>query len=114
MNSDFSQIIVQLLMGLAYAIPTLFFIVISIYYLIKMGTQTDGILILIGNSIIFISIVINQVIFIQLAFYEKWQGESYTYLSSAINILSFFGSLAFAIGVLLLMKKVIKTKSSTE
>ncbi|MFD2565634.1 MULTISPECIES: hypothetical protein [Aquimarina] len=111
MEPNTPQIIVQLLLALAYAIPTIFFIVISIYYLVKMGSQTDGILILVGNVIIFLSIIVGRVLFIQLAFYEKWQGEMYSYISGAVNILSFLGASAFAVGVFLLMKKVIKTNT---
>ncbi|SEM23546.1 hypothetical protein SAMN04487910_4506 [Aquimarina amphilecti] len=113
MEADITQIIIQLLMGLAYAIPTLFFIVISIYYLLKMGSQIDGILILIGNVIIFLCIVIGRILFIQFAFYQQWEGNMYSYITTAISIVSVIGSILFAIGIFLLMKKVIKTKSLT-
>ncbi len=114
MEINTSQILIQLLLALAYAIPTIFFIVISIYYLLKMGSRTDGILILAGNIVILLSIILSRILFIQFAFYEKWQGEMYSYVSSAINVISFMGSLAFAIGVFLLMKKIIKTKTVAE
>ncbi|AXT55839.1 hypothetical protein J8L88_20630 [Aquimarina sp. MMG015] len=113
MEADITQIIIQLFIGLAYAIPTLFFIIISIYYLLKMGSQIDGILILAGNVIIFLCIVIGRILFIQFAFYQKWEGTIYSYITTAISIVSVIGSILFAVGVFLLMKKVIKAKSLT-
>ncbi|AXT53635.1 hypothetical protein D1818_23445 [Aquimarina sp. BL5] len=113
MESDVAPVIIQLLTGLFYAIPTIIFIVISIYYLMKIGSKTDGVLILIGNIILFLSIVVNQILFIQLSVYQSWDGYYYSYISTALSILSFIGSILFVIGVFLLMKKVIKTKSLT-
>ncbi|MDH7444104.1 hypothetical protein [Aquimarina sp. 2201CG14-23] len=111
MESNISQVLIQLLTGLFYALPTIAFIVISIYYLLKTGTKTDGILILIGNIIIFLSIVLGRILFIQLAVYQKWEGETYSYLSTGISALSFIGSILFVVGTFLLIRKVIKTKS---
>lgn len=113
MESDVAPVIIQLLTGLFYAIPTIIFIVISIYYLMKIGSKTEGVLILIGNIILFLSIVVNQILFIQLSVYQSWDSYYYSYISTALSILSFIGSILFVIGVFLLMKKVIKTKSLT-
>ncbi|WP_299189481.1 hypothetical protein [uncultured Aquimarina sp.] len=113
MDIDTPQIIIQLLMGLVYAIPTIFFIAISIYYLSKMKSQIEGILILIGNVIIFLCIIIGRILFIQFAFYQKWEGTIYSYITTAISIVSVVGSILFAVGIFLLMKKVIRTKSLT-
>ncbi|WP_299260680.1 hypothetical protein [uncultured Aquimarina sp.] len=114
METDISQVLVQSLTGLFYVLPTLVFIIISSYYLMKMGGKMDGILILVGNIIIFLSSIINQVLFIQLSVYQSWDGYYYSYISTALSILSFIGSILFVAGTFLLIRKVIKTKSSTE
>lgn len=110
-DSNTTQVMIQLLMGLVYAIPSLLFIIISIYYLLKMGSQIDGTLILIGNVITFLCVIIGQIVFIQFAFYEKWQHTSYSYISTGISIFSFIGRVLFAVGVFLLIKKMIKQKN---
>ncbi|KZS38601.1 hypothetical protein AWE51_13455 [Aquimarina aggregata] len=112
MNADTSQILIQALTGLFYAIPTLLFIGIGIHYLIKKGNTTDGIFIVIGNIIILLSIVIGKILFIQFVVYQKWDSTVYTYIISAINIVSFIGSILFVIGLFLLTKKVIKVNNS--
>ncbi|MGY3794283.1 hypothetical protein [uncultured Aquimarina sp.] len=111
-DSNTTQVMIQLLMGLVYAIPSLLFIIISIYYLLKMGSQIDGTLILIGNVIIFLSVIIGQIAFVQFAFYQKWEHTSYSYISTGISIFSFIGRVLFAVGIFLLIKKMIKQKNS--
>ncbi|WP_298547983.1 hypothetical protein [uncultured Aquimarina sp.] len=111
METDISQVLIQSLTGLFYVLPTIVFIIISGYYLMKMGSKTDGILILIGNIIIFLSTVVGQILFIQLSFGQTWDVDAYSYISTALGILSFIGSILFVVGIFLLMKRVIKTKS---
>jgi len=111
MDSNTYQIFIQLLMGLLYAIPSLIFIGISIYYISKMGTLIDGILILIGNIIILLSIAIGKILWIQFVFFQTWQRDLYSYISTAISIFSVLGSILFAIGVFLLVKRVIRSKT---
>ncbi|WP_299248544.1 hypothetical protein [uncultured Aquimarina sp.] len=111
METDISQVLIQSLTGLFYVLPTIVFIIISGYYLMKMGSKTDGILILIGNIIIFLSTVVGQILFIQLSISQTWDVGSYSYISTALGILSFIGSILFVVGIFLLMKRVIKTKS---
>jgi len=111
MESDVSQILIQLMTGLLYSIPTIIFIIISVYYLIKMGPKTDGIFILIGNIIILLSIIAHQVLFLNV---QNITTELFSWISAAINIFSFLGSTLFVIGIFLLIKRVIKTKSFTD
>ncbi len=111
MNSiDSSQIIIQLLIALLYAIPTVLLILIILYYIIKKGAKIDGILMLIGNIIVLIATIISKILFIQLVHYQKWEATSYSYMIAVINIISFIGSLAFVIGLLLLIRKIVKNK----
>ncbi|WP_299441041.1 hypothetical protein [uncultured Aquimarina sp.] len=111
MEANTPQILIQLLLGLVYSIPTIFFIIISIHYLLKMGSTTDGILILLGNSILLLSSILGKIAWIQLVFYQKWEGEIYSYVNIVLGTISFIGSVLFVIGVFLLVKKVLKTKS---
>ncbi|WP_299222324.1 hypothetical protein [uncultured Aquimarina sp.] len=106
------MIIIQVLRLLFFCIPTLLFIGIAIYYLNKMKSKTEGILILIGNIIILLSIIVNTLLFVMFMD-ETWEHMTYSYILSGINILSFIGSMLFVAGTFLLIKRVIKTKSLT-
>ncbi|WP_109300195.1 hypothetical protein [Aquimarina sp. AU474] len=107
---DLSQIIIQLLMALLYAIPTLLFIIISAYYIMNKGAKTDGLLILIGNIIIILSTIIGKILFIQFVYYQKWESTMYSYIVTAVNIFSFIGAMLFVVGLFLLIRKVVKNK----
>ncbi|MCK8520785.1 hypothetical protein M0D21_04375 [Aquimarina sp. D1M17] len=109
---DTSQIIIQLLMGLVFAIPTLFFIGIGLFYISKVGTKTDGLLFLIGNIVILLSIIINKILFVQFIVYQNMEATTYSYVLYATNILSFIGSILFAIGLYLLVKKAVKLNNT--
>ncbi|MBW1297354.1 hypothetical protein [Aquimarina litoralis] len=108
-----SQVLIQAILGLLYAIPTLLFVIISIYYIRKTGPEIDATLILVGNVIIFLCIVVGKILWIQFVFYRKWPGEAYSYMTAAISVLSVLGSLFFAVGTFLLVKKVIKAKAAS-
>lgn len=114
MDADISQIIIQLLMGFLYGLPTLAFIIICLYYLKKVGSVIDGILLLIGNSIIFITIILGQIAMIYFVHYRTWEANTYTYITIGNNVLSFIGSILCVVGLFLLVKRVIKNSTNHE
>ena len=110
MQSDIYQVIVQSAMSLLYTLPVLAFIILAIYYISKVGSTTDGYLILIGNIIIFIASLITALSFLQITIFRNWEIKTYTTITAAMQVLSFIGKILFVIGVFLLLKKVIKNK----
>ncbi len=114
MNTSTPQIIIQLLLGLFYAIPSIAFIIICLYYLKKAGSTTDGLLLLIGNSIIFITIILSQITMVLFVYYRKWEADIYSYITMGTGILSFIGSVLSILGLFLLVKRVIKNLRPNE
>ncbi|GAA4277997.1 hypothetical protein [Aquimarina mytili] len=114
MDANTPSIIIQLLLGIVYALPTVAFIIISLYYLKKAGSTIDGVLILIGNIIIFTTIILNQASMVLFVYYRKWSADVYSYITMGTGILSFIGSILFIVGLSLLVKRVVKNYTSNE
>jgi len=112
-TNNMGMIIMQILRILFFSIPTLLFIGMAIYYLNKMKSNTEGMLILIGNILILLSSIANTLLF-SLYMDEASKFITYSLIVSGINILAFIGSALFVIGVFILIKKMIKTKSLTK
>ncbi len=108
MDVNMPSIIVQLLLGIVYALPTMACIIISLYYLKKAGSTIDGVLILIGNSILCTTIILSQVFMVLFVHYRKWSTDIYSYITMGTGVLSFIGSILFVVGLSLLVKRVIK------
>ena len=113
MQSEFYQIITQLAVFLLNTIPIIAFIIMSIYYITKTGSNTEGYLILVGNIIIFLSSLASTIAVLQITVFRKWEMSSYSAISIGMQAFSFIGQILFAIGVFLLFRKVIKMKKSS-
>ena len=94
----------QLLSSLLYVIPTLLVIGISSYYLMKVGPQTEGILILVSHIIFFVCVAVNNIVFSGLFSFDS---DNYQTVGLITSILSFIGSILLVIGLYLVMNKVI-------
>ncbi|MDY8138881.1 hypothetical protein [Aquimarina sp. 2201CG5-10] len=108
MDSNIAEILMRILTSLFYIVPTLFFIGIAIYYLMKVGSKTEGMLMLIGNILILLVSISFNFMFLYI---ESWGIQMYSIINTIVNGIGFIGSTLFAIGVFMIVRKVIRNNS---
>ncbi|WP_103864859.1 hypothetical protein [Aquimarina sp. I32.4] len=109
-DTDFSEILLRITGIIFYIIPIIVFIILAIYYISKVGSTKEGILILIGNILLFIVAIIHQFLFMLV---DSWGFNLYSIINSGVNFIAFIGSILFIIGFYLLIKKAIKGNNTT-
>ncbi|WP_062059032.1 hypothetical protein [Aquimarina longa] len=112
MNSlnHFLENLSYLLGTLFYILPILAFIVLSIYYINKVGNTKEGTFILVGNILILVVAIIHQFLF---RFIDNLGVDIYTFINLICNLVAFIGSILFVIGFFMIIKKNIKNDTIT-
>jgi len=98
------QLMVSTLSRLFMAIPQIVIVIAAFYYISKFKT-TDAILILVGSLLQIILTLTNIVI---IPIFLNYSTSSLGAVFTVISGLSFIGGLCFAIGLFMLIYKIIK------
>ncbi len=98
------QLMISTLSRLFMAIPQLVIVIAAFYYISKFKT-TDAILILIGSLLQIILIITNIVV---IPVFLNYSVARLDFVFTVISGLSFLGGLCFAIGLFILIYKIIK------
>ena len=104
MNSEFTGNIIQFIISLFYAIPTLLILIFSIYYCNKKGWVREGILLVTGSALALLSTLLIQLSIFILHYYV----ESFNIIMYFLNGLSFVGFILIALGILGLVQRILK------
>jgi hypothetical protein len=105
MEQDITEIIKHIFLGIITSIPQLVIAILCIYYILRVGLKTEGILLTTGSIISLLCGISNIV----GATYISTLGvDSYVTFIYFIQGFSFLGSVLFVIGFFLLIKKAIK------
>ncbi|PKV50518.1 hypothetical protein ATE84_2576 [Aquimarina sp. MAR_2010_214] len=107
MGLDITEIIKYLFQGVLTSIPQLVIVILCIYYLIKVGSKIDGVLLTIGSII---SILCNISNVVGAVYISTLGVDSYVIYLYIIQGFSILGSILFAIGFFILIRKIIKNK----
>ncbi len=108
MEPSITEIFYYVFLGLLTSPAQLIIILICLYYLIKSKATADSVLLMIGSFIILLSTILTQV---GVLYAKTWGSNSYLSYSFVIQGISIVGSLLFAVGLFLLIRKVIKFKT---
>ncbi|WP_298312635.1 hypothetical protein [uncultured Aquimarina sp.] len=108
---DFLEIIKYLIIGVFSSITQIFIFVVSIYFYRKMGSSIERILLLIGSLLMTLCTILSSS---SIAFYVFLGAEQYATILYILQIGSFLGTLLFAIGFLMTVRKVVKNKMITQ
>lgn len=105
MEQGITEIIKHIFLGIITSIPQLVIAILCVYYIIKVGLKTEGVLLTTGSIISLLCGISNIV----GATYISTLGvDSYVTFIYFIQGFSFLGSVLFVIGFFLLIKKTIK------
>ncbi|WP_103070517.1 hypothetical protein [Aquimarina sediminis] len=107
-SSNFTEILLRITGALFYILPIILFIILTIYYMSKVGSTKDAVLILIGNILILLVAIVHQFLYV---FIDSWGYETYAIINSGVNFVSFIGSILFLIGLAMTFQKIIKNKT---
>lgn len=108
MELDILEIIKYIFLGLLTSIPQIIIVVLCIYYLYKVGTKTEGILLTTGSTI---SLLCGVASVVGASYFSGFGVDSYLTFTYIVQGFSFIGSILFVIGFFLLIRKTIKNKS---
>lgn len=106
MENSLSQIIIFALAGIMHALPAISILFIAFYYKSKKGNTTEGSLFIIGSILIIISAIVTQISMITVAS-GILSAERYSTILLIFNSFTFIGGILTAIGLYLIIKKVI-------
>ncbi|WP_024771167.1 hypothetical protein [Aquimarina macrocephali] len=107
MGQDITEIIKHIFLGILTSIPQLVIVILCIYYITKIGSKTEAILLTTGSIISLLCGISNVV----GATYISTLGvDSYVIFIYIIQGFSFLGSILFVIGFFILIRKIIKSK----
>lgn len=104
MEPSLAEIIYYIFLGLLTSMGQVFIFVICLYYIFKIGTKADSILLLLG-SIIWVLCGVSALIGTLYA--KVWGSELYLTFTYILQGFSFVGSLLFVIGFFLLIRRVL-------
>jgi len=107
---DFLEIIKYLIIGMFSSITQIFILGVCIYFYRKMGSSAATILLLIGSALLTLFTLLSSA---SIGFYMVLGAEKYAIITYIFQIGSFLGSLLFAIGFLITIKKVVRNKITT-
>lgn len=105
MEPSISEIIYYIFLGVLTSLGKVFILVICIYYIFKIGSKADSLLLLLGSIIWLLCGILTLV---GTRYAQVWGSESYVTYSYVLQGFSFVGSLLFVIGFFLLIRKIIK------
>ncbi len=105
-NFDMLDILMRISGILFFTLPIIFFVILAVYYINKVGKTREGMMVLIGNILIFIVAVIHQFLYLLI---DALGYEIFSFINITINFISFIGSVLFLIGFYFIIKKVINT-----
>jgi len=108
---DFLEIIKYLIIGIFSSITQIFIFVVSIYFYRKMGSSVERMLLLTGSLLMTLSAMLSSS---SMAFYMFLGAERYATILYILQIGTFLGTLLFAIGFLMTVRKVVKNKMITQ
>ncbi len=111
MEPSITEIIYYVFLGLLTSIGQVFLVILCLYYLYKIGTKADSVLLIVGSLISLLCAISNPV----GALYAKsWGADSYLSFTYIIQGFSALASLLFVIGFFLLIRRVIKNIAQTQ
>ncbi|EZH74004.1 hypothetical protein ATO12_14090 [Aquimarina atlantica] len=105
MELSITEILKYFFLGIITSIPQLVIAILCIYYIIKVGSKTDGILLTTGSIISLLCGISNTV---GTTYISTLGADTYLTYIYVIQGFSFLGSILFVIGFFLLIKKTIK------
>ncbi|WP_109852355.1 hypothetical protein [Aquimarina sp. AU58] len=105
MELSITEIIKYIFLGIITSIPQLVITILCIYYIIKVGSKTEGILLTTGSIISLLCGISNTV---GTTYISTLGTDTYLTYIYVIQGFSFLGSILFVIGFFLLIKKTIK------
>ena len=108
MNNEITGNIIQFIISLFYAIPTLLILIFAIYYCNKKGWIKEGILLVTGSALALLSTILIQLSIFMLHYYV----ESFNVVMYLLNGFHFIGFILIAFGVLGLIQRVLKLTHS--
>ncbi len=109
MESDIIKVVTNIFISFLTSLPQIIIVILCLYYLYKVTSKTEGILLAAGSII---SLLCSVSIFMASSYISHFeQINSYETLVYISHGLSFFGSILFTIGFFLLIRKTIKNKS---
>ncbi|RZS93492.1 hypothetical protein [Aquimarina brevivitae] len=108
MKNNLTANIIEFMLSLIHILPIVLVLAFAIYYISKKGWNLEGILLVAGSSAILISVLSTQ-LFIFIMYNQMNHITLFMYI---LNGLSFLGYLVLALGVLGLIKKIIKLTNS--
>ena len=108
MEPDYTRILYAILIGVITSFFSIFTIIICIYYTVKVGWKTEGVLLITGSSISILCAIATQ---IGVLYSSTWSADGYLQFTYSIQGISFVGSLLFTIGFLQLILKIIRYTS---
>ncbi|WP_299260682.1 hypothetical protein [uncultured Aquimarina sp.] len=108
---DFLEIIKYLIIGIFSSITQIFVSIVCIYFYRKIGSSVERILLLIGSLLLTLFTILSSS---SIAFYMFLGANQYATILYIFQIGSFLGSLLFAIGFLITIRKIVKTKMITQ
>jgi len=102
-----TSFIPQILKNLFYLLPHLFVLIVCIYYMVKKAS-VDAVLLTIGSFLGLLTSVFYMIILPLFWSYGSDSFSSREMIISAVGMVGFFGSVMFAVGMLLLIIKQVK------
>ncbi len=105
MEPSITKILSFILLGILTSMGQVLILGICLYYIYKIGSKKDSILVLLGSMIWLLCSISTLV---ATLYVRVWGTETYQLVTYAIQGFSFFGSLLFVIGFFLLIRRVVK------
>ncbi len=105
MEQNIIEVIKHIFLGIITSIPQLVITILCIYYIIKVGLKTEGVLVTTGSIISLLCGISNIV---GATYISTLGADTYVTFIYFVQGFSFLGSVLFVIGFFLLIKKTIK------
>ncbi|SHI57846.1 hypothetical protein [Aquimarina spongiae] len=105
MGPSISEIIYYIFLGLVTSLGQLFLVAICVYYLFKRGPKADSLLLVIGSGLSILGTITSRV---GIGYATTWGSDKYLIFSYFLQGLFFLSSLLFAVGFLLLVRRITK------
>ena len=102
---DILEIIKYVILGIFTSTTQIFILIVCIYFYRKMGSSIERFLLLLGSLLSFLFSILAYVATLTLYNYGAETYEAISYIS---HFGSFIGNVLFAIGFLIMVKKVVR------
>ncbi len=104
MEPSLTEVIYTIFLGLLTSMGQVFILAICLYYLYKIGSKADSILLLLGSIIWLLCSIFTLV---GISYANVWGSEKYLTFTYILQGFSFVGSLLFVIGFFLLIRRTL-------